>query len=147
MRVIFFSSGYWDVSLCQVVLITLWIQVMIFRSSTRIGFPIWKSPDKRLLATSPRLFAGCYVLHRLLMSRHPPFALKFLFNHKNWTANDCSRIILVKMLDTYIYFSMSCPIPIYEWMRMIRIIICRFECIRRLASRQLKKPLIPKRPG
>src|SRR3989339_886595 len=39
------------------------------------GYPIRISPDQRLLTTSPKLFAGCYVLHRLLMSRHPPFAL------------------------------------------------------------------------
>src|SRR3989338_3660968 len=39
------------------------------------GYPIRKSPVQRLLATSPKLIAGCYVLHRLLMSRHPPYAL------------------------------------------------------------------------
>jgi hypothetical protein len=38
----------------------------------RPGFPIRTSPDQRLLATSPKLIAGCYVLHRLLVSRHPP---------------------------------------------------------------------------
>ena len=42
----------------------------------RPGFPIRTSPDQRLLATSPKLFAGCYVLHRLSMSRHPPYALE-----------------------------------------------------------------------
>ena len=39
------------------------------------GCPIRISPDQRLLATSPELFAGCYVLHRLFVSRHPPYAL------------------------------------------------------------------------
>jgi hypothetical protein len=39
------------------------------------GYPIRTSPDHRLLATSPKLIAGCDVLHRLLMSRHPPYAL------------------------------------------------------------------------
>ena len=43
-------------------------------------FPAWCfhiriSPDQRLLATSPKLFAGCYVLHRHVLSSHPPYAL------------------------------------------------------------------------
>ena len=42
------------------------------------GFPIRTSPDQRLLATSPKLIAGCYVLHRLFVSRHPPHALMSL---------------------------------------------------------------------
>ena len=42
--------------------------------SPGVGFPIRTSPDQRLLATSPKLIAGCYVLHRLLVSRHPPSA-------------------------------------------------------------------------
>ena len=46
--------------------------------NTRSGFPIRTSPDQRLLATSPRLIAGCYVLHRLFLSRHPPYALELL---------------------------------------------------------------------
>ena len=40
-----------------------------------LGFPIRKFPDHRLLASSPRLIAGSYVLHRLLTPRHPPDAL------------------------------------------------------------------------
>src|SRR3989339_1227347 len=45
-----------------------------------LGFPIRISPDQRLLATSPKLFAGCYVLHRHVLSSHPPYAL-MLYNH------------------------------------------------------------------
>ena len=41
----------------------------------QVGFPIRISPDHRLLATSPKLIAGCYVLHRLAVSRHPPSTL------------------------------------------------------------------------
>src|SRR6266700_7884331 len=39
------------------------------------GFPIRKSPDQSLVADSPGLIAGSYVLHRLLVPRHPPCAL------------------------------------------------------------------------
>jgi hypothetical protein len=40
------------------------------------GSPIRKSPDQSLVADSPRHIAGSHVLHRLLMPRHPPCALK-----------------------------------------------------------------------
>ena len=39
------------------------------------GFPIRKSSDHSLVASFPRLIAGSYVLHRLLVPRHPPCAL------------------------------------------------------------------------
>ena len=39
------------------------------------GFPIRKSPDQCLVTDSPGLIAGSYVLHRLLVPRHPPCAL------------------------------------------------------------------------
>ena len=49
-----------------------WIVTALNR---QLGLPIRTSPDQRLLATSPKLFAGYYVLHRLSVSRHPPYAL------------------------------------------------------------------------
>src|SRR5262247_1953246 len=39
------------------------------------GFPIRTSPDPSLVAGSPGLIAGSYVLLRLLVPRHPPCAL------------------------------------------------------------------------
>jgi hypothetical protein len=39
------------------------------------GFPIRKSSDHSSVTNSPRLIAGSYVLHRLLVPRHPPCAL------------------------------------------------------------------------
>ncbi len=44
------------------------------------GCPIRKSPDRSLVADSPGLIAGSYVLHRLLVPRHPPCALTNLAN-------------------------------------------------------------------
>ena len=43
--------------------------------SAMVGYPIRTSPDQRLVATSPKLIAGSDVLHRSLVSRHPPYAL------------------------------------------------------------------------
>jgi hypothetical protein len=40
-----------------------------------VGCPIRTSTDQRLARISPRLFAACHVLHRLLVPRHPPNAL------------------------------------------------------------------------
>src|SRR6201992_1955981 len=42
------------------------------------GFPIRTPPDQSLVADSPGLIAGSYVLHRLLGPRHPPCALNNL---------------------------------------------------------------------
>lgn len=56
------------------------------------GSPIRISPGQRLLATSPRLIAGCYVLHRLLLSRHPPYALN----------NLTTRIVLANLVSVKI---------------------------------------------
>src|SRR3954467_2826290 len=39
------------------------------------GSPTRRSSDQRSVDSSPRLFAASYVLHRLLVPRHPPCAL------------------------------------------------------------------------
>ena len=43
------------------------------------GFPIRTSSDHSSVDSSPRPIAASHVLHRLLMPRHPPCALKHLF--------------------------------------------------------------------
>src|SRR5712691_8753941 len=48
------------------------------RALPRVGFPIRKSRDQRLVRTSPALIAAAHVLHRLLAPRHPPYALVLL---------------------------------------------------------------------
>src|SRR3954451_18397847 len=48
------------------------------RALPRVGFPIRKSRDQRLVSTSPALIAAAHVLHRLLAPRHPPCALHLL---------------------------------------------------------------------
>ena len=42
------------------------------------GCPIRESSGQRLFASSPKLIAGSYALHRLLTPRHPPCALLYL---------------------------------------------------------------------
>ena len=70
----FSSSGYLDVSVPRVPRIYLWIQYMLRISSMR-GFPHSDTRGSMLICSSPRLFAACRVLLRLLMPRHSPYAL------------------------------------------------------------------------
>src|SRR5438445_12735482 len=48
------------------------------RALPRVGFPIRKARDRRLVSTSPGLIAAAHVLHRLSAPRHPPCALVLL---------------------------------------------------------------------
>ena len=52
------------------------------------GFPIRTPSDHSLVIGSPRLIADSYVLHRFLVPRHPPCALKNLQNAQRLR---CSR--------------------------------------------------------
>jgi hypothetical protein len=46
-----------------------------YRSPLREGLPHSDIPGSTIARISPRLFAACHVLHRLLAPRHPPNAL------------------------------------------------------------------------
>ena len=89
------SYGYLDVSVPRVCFIPLCIQGMIPFIDTwkpqpqpsiarecnsdfpsiKGGFPHSEIRGSKLIRSSPRLFAACHVLHRLLAPRHPPNAL------------------------------------------------------------------------
>ena len=45
---------------------------------TRNGLPHSEIPGSKVVCTSPRLIAAYHVLHRLLVPRHPPYALSSL---------------------------------------------------------------------
>jgi hypothetical protein len=64
----------------------LYIQAGVTRSPRRAwrGFPIRRPSDHSSIISSPRLIADLYVLLRLQMPRHSPFALKN-FNKQNHT--------------------------------------------------------------
>jgi hypothetical protein len=53
----------------------LCVQAGVMGHYAQSGFPIRKSPDRSLVADSPGLIAGSYVLLRLLVPRHSPCAL------------------------------------------------------------------------
>ena len=77
ITVVFFSSGYLDVSVHRVPLHTLWIGVWIHEGFS-CGFPHSDIHGSGLICSSPWLFAACRVLLRLPVPRHSPCALSSL---------------------------------------------------------------------
>ena len=76
-RISFSSSGYLDVSVPRVPHMKLWIHFM-FHGSSPWEFPHSEICGSMLICSSPQLIAACHVLHRLLMPRHPLYALLHL---------------------------------------------------------------------
>ena len=73
----FSSSGYLDVSVRRVPGVWLWIH-----HTSPGGFP-GRFPHSDIsgsmdICSSPKLFAAYHVFHRLLVPRHPPYALSCL---------------------------------------------------------------------
>ena len=56
---------------------TLWIHVRMLKVCLS-GFPHSEISGSMLDCSSPKLIAAFYVLHRLLVPRHPPYALSYL---------------------------------------------------------------------
>ena len=73
-HVVFSSSGYLDVSVHRVPFHTLWIGVWM-TGVCPAGFPHSDISGSMDICSSPKLFAAYHVLHRLLVPRHPPYAL------------------------------------------------------------------------
>ena len=73
----FFSSGYLDVSVPRVPFHTLWIGVWILEVYSS-GFPHSEISGSKDICSSPKLIAAYHVFHRLLVPRHPPYALTCL---------------------------------------------------------------------
>ena len=70
----FSSSPYLDVSVREVPLLNLWIQLSM-QDSSSCGFPHSDIRGSKPISGSPRLFAGYHVLLRLQVPRHSPYAL------------------------------------------------------------------------
>ena len=74
ITVVFSSSGYLDVSVHRVPFHKLWIRLWM-TGVFPAGFPHSDICGSMVICTSPQLFAAYYVLHRLSVPRHPPYAL------------------------------------------------------------------------
>ena len=88
--IIFFSSGYLDVSVPRVG--SLLLECHTFSVT---GCPIRKSRDISLVCSSPWLIAAYHVLHRLSDPRHPPYALNCFKNLRLFLSG--SRHLLVTL--------------------------------------------------
>ena len=79
ITVVFSSSGYLDVSVHRVPLPALCVHAGIRRVFLR-GFPHSDISGSSDICSSPKLFAAYHVFHRLLVPRHPPYALSIMTN-------------------------------------------------------------------
>ena len=70
----FSSSGYLDVSVRRVPLPALWIGAGMHEGFS-CGFPHSDTSGSKGICPSPKLFAAYRVFRRLLVPRHPPYAL------------------------------------------------------------------------
>ena len=77
ITVVFFSSGYLDVSVHRVPEHTLWIHVCTTKVCLA-RFPHSEIHGSMLICSSPWLFAAYHVFLRLSVPRHPPCALSCL---------------------------------------------------------------------
>jgi hypothetical protein len=81
----FFSCRYLDVSVPCVRAPMLILFGIGRHGITRAGLPHSDIPGSKVVCTYPRLFAACRVLHRLLVPRHPPYALSSLTKNLHLT--------------------------------------------------------------
>ena len=96
-HVVFSSSGYLDVSVHRVPFLTLWIGVRITEVCS-VRFPHSEISGSMGICPSPKLFAAYHVFHRLLVPRHPPYALSSITNllrPRVWTPLHISSVICV----------------------------------------------------
>ena len=75
----FSSSGYLDVSVHRVPSAWLWIHHAVTEVCSA-GFPHSDISGSKDICSSPKLFAAYHVFHRLLVPRHPPYALSSITN-------------------------------------------------------------------
>ena len=89
ITVVFSSSGYLDVSVHRVPYIWLCIHHMLTEVLSA-RFPHSDISGSQDMCSSPKLFAAYHVFHRLLVPRHPPYALISITNLLSSTGmNDC----------------------------------------------------------
>ena len=80
----FSSSGYLDVSVHRVPFLKLCIGLRILEVCSS-GFPHSDISGSMDICSSPKLFAAYHVFHRLLVPRHPPYALSSMTNLLSFT--------------------------------------------------------------
>ena len=80
----FSSSGYLDVSVHRVPSAWLWIHHAVTEVCSA-RFPHSDISGSQDICSSPKLFAAYHVFRRLLVPRHPPYALSSITNFARFT--------------------------------------------------------------
>ena len=109
-HVVFSSSGYLDVSVHRVPLLTLWIGVRITEDCS-VRFPHSEISGSMDICSSPKLFAAYHVFHRLLVPRHPPYALISItnwFRPREWTPSTHTSVYVLAIVNFFSSFSSKC---------------------------------------
>ena len=84
----FFSSGYLDVSVLRVCLSKSIYSIRRYSGINLSGFPHSEISGSKVVCTSPELIATYYVLLRLPVPRHPPYALSSFYTNTKITETD-----------------------------------------------------------
>ena len=95
----FSSCRYLDVSVHDVPSITLCIHAIV-TGLFPAGFPHSDICGSQAICASPQLFAAYYVLLRLLVPRHPPYALLRLINSSSLWLELCEFFTRFRLLRT-----------------------------------------------
>ncbi len=103
ISVIYFPSGTEMVHFPELAHTGLCIQPAV-TGVHPAGFPHSDIPGSKPACGSPRLFAACHVLHRLLAPRHPPYALSSL---------------IIKLTQYVVFRSVSNPYGKCDWLRWL----------------------------
>ena len=109
-HVVFSSSGYLDVSVHRVPFLKLCIGLRILEVCSS-GFPHSEISGSMDICSSPKLFAAYHVFHRLLVPRHPPYALISItnwFRPREWTPSTHTSVYVLAIVNFFSSFSSKC---------------------------------------
>ena len=108
ITVVFSSSAYLDVSVQRVPGCALWIHaqsLQLFCSR----FPHSEICGSIDICSSPQLIAAYHVLHRLLVPRHPPYALFCLTSYMSSSVRTCGLVTLFSQSYVFLYWIRLSP--------------------------------------
>ena len=102
----FSSSGYLDVSVHRVPSVWLWIHHTVTEVCSA-RFPHSDISGSLDICSSPKLFAAYHVFHRLLVPRHPPYALYSITNFDSitgWIESHTYIALYALVIGQFFYF-------------------------------------------
>ena len=110
----FSSSGYLDVSVHRVSSYVTILFITWYMSITSCGFPHSEICGSTAVCASPQLFAACHVLLRLLLPRHPPYALSCLTYLSLFFVEKLLHFLGISSFLAFFSFFASCLFSLIE---------------------------------